>query len=694
MKAIIVASAVIAGIYALLLGAWFRACDHQACPDTLSLGVLPLRQTSRIYASDGSLLTEVGSERRTFLPLGEMSPILKDAFLVTEDRRFFRHDGVDYLRVFGAVAANVASWRLREGFSTVTMQLARNLWPETINGRDRTFTRKVREIQVAYRIEKNYTKERILELYLNQIPLGGEVYGVEPAAQAYFGKSARNLNVAEAALLAALPKGPTSYNPRHFPERAIARRNLIIGLLRDEGKLSPAEATSWQSSPLQLVPARTVKPLAPYFSEYVRQVVEARFGDQLKIGGLRVFTTLDPAVQRSAEQALENQLSAIERGRFGSYPRASYQAYLKARGAEENPGAAPYLQGMVIVQEAATGRIRAMVGGRDFETSKFNRATQARRQAGSAFKPFVFSAAVRMGDPLSRLIDDEPITVQSTTVGEPDWSPNNADYQFQGAITLREALYRSRNAATVRLGMDIGLNAVIAEAKRFGLTTPIRPYPSTLLGTSEVIPLELVSAYSAFANGGDRTTPRVIERVEDSQGNVLWETQTAWTSVMDPDQAWLLTNALRDVVRRGTAYSAVTGAGFRYPAGGKTGTSDDYADNWFIGFTSELVTGVWIGMDRRERIMQGAQGGKLAAPVWTTIMQEVYRHRAPPNDWLEPPGIVGATIDRSTGFLATAYCPEEVRTVEYYLSGTSPQQYCPIHSQPESVIHEAVSGER
>ncbi|MEO8199151.1 MAG: PBP1A family penicillin-binding protein [Gemmatimonadota bacterium] len=682
MKVVIAGSLVVAVAYAGLLGAWFRACRHDACPTTENLTIIPLRQTSTIYAADGSQIAELGAERRTFIALNEMAPILKSAFLVTEDRRFYRHHGVDYLRVLGAIGANISRGRLREGFSTITMQLARNLWPESIDGRERTMSRKVREIQVAYRIEKKYTKDRILELYLNQIPLGGQVFGVEPASREYFGKSASSLNVAEAALLAALPKGPTSYNPRRFPARAVARRNLILDLLRDDGQLTASEAASWKTYPLRLVPERIRSSTAPYFTEYVRQAVEQRMADQLRVGGLKIFTTLDPAIQRSSEHALEGQLASIERGRYGRYPRRSYQQYLASRDGGEEPEAAPYLQGMVLVQEAATGRVVAMVGGRDFETSKFNRATQAHRQAGSAFKPFVYSAAVRQGAPLSRLVDDEPISIQSDRVGEADWSPNNSDYQFQGAITLREALYRSRNAATVRLGMDIGLSSVIAEAKRFGLTTPIRPYPSTLLGTSEVIPMELVSAYSAFANGGERTLPRVIERIEDREGVVLWESHTERSSVMDPAQAWLLTNALRDVVRRGTAYGAVTGAGFRYPSGGKTGTSDDYADNWYIGFTSDYVTGVWIGMDRRERIMQGAQGGKLAAPVWTTIMEEVYQHHAPPTDWLEPPGIAAITIDRSTGFLATPDCPGELKITEYFLYGTEPQQYCPIHAAP------------
>jgi penicillin-binding protein 1A len=682
IKITLLACSGIALFYALVLGAWFRACSGDACPSTENLGELPLRQTSTILAADGSVLADVGAERRTFIPLDEMSPVLAQAFLAVEDRRFYRHHGVDYLRVIGAFGSNIAKGRLREGGSTITMQLARNLWPESIDGRSRTLTRKLREIQVALRIEKRYTKERILELYLNQIPLGGQVFGVEPASRIFFGKSASQLNVAEAALLAALPKGPTSYNPRRFPERALARRNLVIDLLQRQGHLTAEEAAGWKNQPMRLLPVRTDAPPAPYFVEYVRQVMERRFGEQLRVGGLKVYTTLDRSIQTAAESALAAQLDAIERGRYGRYPRASYRTYMRSRPEGANPGASPYLQGMVIVQEARSGRILAMVGGRDFASSKFNRATQSRRQAGSAFKPFVYSAAVRQGDPLSRLIDDEPITIQATRVGDPDWSPNNSDYAYQGAITIREALYRSRNAATVRLGMDIGLSAVIHEAKRFGLTTPLPQYPSIILGTAEVQPMELVSAYSAFPNGGERTTPTAILRVEDANGQVLWEPTVQRTRVMDEAHAWLMTNALRDVVRRGTAYGAVTGAGFPYPSAGKTGTSDDYADNWYIGFTADVVTGVWIGMDRRQAIMPGAQGGKLAAPIWTNVMRAVYEHRKAPEQWLTPPGISTMEIDRSTGFLFTPECPPEVRATEHYLFGTEPREYCPIHTLP------------
>ncbi len=675
---------VVAGVTVLSIlffAVWLRACRKGACPDPANLERLPLRETSRIYAADSSLLANVGYERRILVPLDSVAPIVRQAFLVTEDKRFYRHHGVDYLRVFGAVGSNIAHGGFREGFSTLTMQLARSLWPETLDRRDRTITRKIREIQVAWQIENHYTKPRILELYLNQVLLGPQIYGVEPAAREYFHKSAGELNVAEAALLAALPKAPTSYNPRRFPERALARRNLVIDLLRRNGDLTDAEASRWKRAPLGVARQDSSRIVAPYFVDYVRAVVEARFGEQLRVGGLRIYTTLDPQIQRDAEWALEQQLVAIERGRYGVYRRVSRAQYEKSEQKGPENSASPYLQGMVVVLDPRTGNILAMVGGRDWEDSKFNRVTQARRQAGSAFKPFVYSAAVRMGNPLSRIIDDEPITVASDRVDEPAWSPHNSDYDYQGPITLRQALYLSRNAATVRLGMDIGLNAVITEARRFGLTTPLKPYPSILLGTMEVVPLELVSAYGAFATLGERATPNAIVRVEDSEGKVLWEPLPQRTRVMNEDEAFIMTNALRDVVRRGTAYSAVAGAGFNVPAGGKTGTSDDYADAWFIGFTPDLIAGVWTGMDRRQEILPGAQGGRLAAPIWTAIMRQVYQHRDPPAEWAPPPGVVRAAIDRTTGFLFGPNCPPEELSYEYFLSGTEPLQFCPVHAE-------------
>jgi penicillin-binding protein 1A len=678
MRVLIAVASALAVGSPLLLAAWVGICRNGSCPNPAAVERLQQRSTSRIFAADGSLLASVGYEERDIIPLDSMAPILRQAFLVTEDRRFNRHNGVDYLRIFGALGTNLAHWSVREGFSTITMQLARSLWPETLDRRDRSIIRKMREMQVAWLIERRFTKSHILDLYLNQVLLGPQIYGVEPAARQYFGKSARDLNVAEAALLAALPKAPSSYNPRRFPDRAIARRNLVIDLLRKNGDLTGEEADQWKRVPLGLAPEDSSRIVAPYFVDYVRSIVGERFGDQLENGGLRIYTTLDPAIQGMAERALERQLVAIEKGRYGAYRRTTREQYLKAGHEGPENSASPYLQGMVLVLEPSTGRILAMVGGRDWDDSKFNRATQARRQAGSAFKPFVYSAALRRGFPLSQIVDDEAISIPSDRNDEPAWAPQNSDYAFQGAITLRQALYLSRNAATVRVGMDVGLGAVIYEARSFGITTPLRPYPSILLGAVDVIPLELVSAYGAFATLGVRAEPLAITRVEDSEGRVLWEPQPERTRVLDEGTAFLMNDALRDVVRRGTAYGAVTGAGFSVPAGGKTGTSDDYADAWFIGFTPDLVAGVWTGMDRRQAIFRGAQGGKLAAPIWTELMREVYKHRPVPAAWLPPYGVVRTAIDRATGFLFGPNCPQAELGYEYFLPGTEPVEFCPV----------------
>ncbi len=670
---------------ALGVGAWTRACAGAACPSIAGLNpdVFSPEQASKVYAADGRLITDFGLERRTVVPLDQMAGAVTAAFIVTEDKRFYGHRGVDYIRVVGAIKANLLAFRFAEGFSTITMQLARNLWPENISGRDRSLRRKIREAQVAFEIEQNYSKERILELYLNQIGLGNGAYGVEAASQRYFGKSVRDVNVAEAAMLAALPKAPSSYNPRRYPRRAVMRRNVVINLLRDDGYLTRQEAETWKAYPLILSSRSDFSDVAPYFVEYVRQVMDAQFGSGLYRQGLRIYTTIDLDMQQAAERSLATQLEAIESGRLGRYTHQTYADYLRKQGesgSTEARSMTPYLQGLAITIEAKTGYIRAMVGGRDFNDSKFNRAIQARRQPGSTFKPFVYSAAIRAGYPLSTVMVDEPLVVPYSDSTQQPWEPQNYDGKFDGPMTLRQALYQSVNIIAIKLGMELGPSSVIAEATRFGLTTRIPPYPSIYIGSAEVIPLELVAAYTAFANGGVRNAPIGILRVEDTRGDIVWESRPRSERVMEPEHAFLITDALKDVVSRGTANSAVRGGGFTLPAGGKTGTTNDYADVWFVGFTPDLVTGIWIGMDQRQRIMSNAQGGRLAAPAWTGMMREIYERRAAPRDWARPEGLTFDTIDRKTGYRFTPFCPAEDRYVESFIPGTEPQEHCPIHN--------------
>jgi penicillin-binding protein 1A len=672
-------------VLALAVGAWTRACAGEACPSIAGLGegMYNPEQASKVYAADGRLITDFGLERRTVVPLEQMAPAVHAAFIVTEDKRFYNHHGVDYIRVLGAIKANITAFRFAEGFSTITMQLARNLWPENISGRDRSLRRKIREAQVAFEIEKNYSKDRILELYLNQISLGNGAYGVEAASQRYFGKSVRDVNVAEGALLAALPKAPSSYNPRRYPRRAVMRRNVVINLLRDSGYLTEQEAEKWKAYPLLLSSRSDFSDVAPYFVEYVRQVMDAQFGSGLYRQGLRIYTTIDLDIQQAAERALAAQLEVIESGRLGRYTHQTYADYLRKQeesGSTEARNNTPYLQGLSVTIEAKTGYIRAMVGGRDFNDSKFNRAIQARRQPGSTFKPFVYSAAIRAGYPLSTVMVDEPLVVPYSDSTQEPWEPKNYDGNFDGAMTLRQALYQSVNIVAIKLGMELGPSAVISEATRFGISTRIPPYPSIYIGSAEVIPLELVGAYTAFANGGVRSAPVGILRVEDTKGNIVWQSRPRSERVMDPAHAFLITDALKDVVSRGTANAAVRGGGFTMAAGGKTGTTNDYADVWFVGFTPDLVTGIWIGMDQRQRIMSNAQGGRLAAPAWTNMMREIYERRAPPRDWPRPEGLTFDTIDRKTGYRFTPFCPAEDRYVESFIPGTEPKDHCPIHN--------------
>jgi penicillin-binding protein 1A len=659
-----------------------EACAGAACPSIAGLGLYDPDQASKVYAADGRLITDFGLQRRTVVPLGEISPAVLAAFLAVEDKRFYRHHGVDWIRMAGsflrAPGALLRGERVH-GWSTITMQLAGNLWPESINRRDRTLTRKIREMKVALEIERHYPKDKILELYLNQIDLGNRAFGVETAAQRYFGKSAKQLNVAEAALLAAIPRAPSRYNPRRNPDLAVGRRNLVIGLLREDGKLSPASAEAWKAYPLQLSSHSDYAGVGDYFVEYVRQQLEARFGADLYRAGLRIFTTLDLDLQLIAERALQTQLEAIESGKYGPFRHLTYREYRTRRGEDEAaPVMSPYLQGALVLMEVRTGYLRALVGGRDFEDSKFNRATQALRQAGSTFKPFVYSAAVRAGHPLSEIAEDAPLSVEMPE-GQPVWEPQNYDNKFEGPMSLQRALYRSRNTVAVRVGMRLGEEAIAGEAAAYGLSTRIPRVPSIHIGAADVYLLEMTAAYSAFANDGVRSLPLGILRVEDRAGNILWQTRPASAAVLDPEQNWIVLDALRDVVRRGTAFSAVAAQGFTIPAGGKTGTTNDGRDVWFMGFTPELVAGVWMGFDNPEKIMGDAQGGRLAAPAWTAMMKDIYTRRRAPADWAVPEGLILEQIDEETGYRATPFCPLASVKLEYFIPGTEPVEFCPRH---------------
>jgi penicillin-binding protein 1A len=658
------------GVYAT----WALICRGNQCPSIESLAEYTPHQTSKLYAADGRFIAELGLERRTLVKIDEIPKIVQEAFVSTEDKRFYQHAGIDWHRAVSVVIRSPIHG-YSQGFSTITMQLARNVFPEQIS-REKSIIRKVKEAKVARAIEAKYDKKKILELYLNQIDLGHGAYGVETASQRYFGKSVRDLNLAEAATLAALPKAPARYNPVRFPERAIQRRNTVIELMRQNGYINDADASRAKAYPLQLANKSVTGETAPYFVEWVRQQLDAQFGKQLYEQGLKVYTTLDLDMQGAAERSLEHQAKAIEGGRFGPYNHETYEHYIAHREGDEGSGSSPYLQGAFLALDPRNGAVRVMIGGRDFDDSKFNRSVQALRQPGSTFKPIVYSAAIQNGRPPSYLVNDSPLVLQ--VPGQPEWAPQNYDLKFLGQIPLRQSLYLSRNVSTVRLGMELGEQTVINEARNFGITTPIPPYPSIHIGAADVYPIELISAYSAFANLGVRATPNAIIRVENQKGEILWQPTPTRTQVLSPEEAWIMVDMMKDVIRRGSA-AGVWESGFHLPAGGKTGTTNDGTNVWFVGYTADLIAGVWYGLDRPAKIKDNAQGGVLAAPAWTAFMTEVYRRKPSPPDWPRPLSIVTREIDISSGLLQTPYCPRNLVTSEFYISGTEPTRDCDKH---------------
>ncbi|MBI1966470.1 MAG: PBP1A family penicillin-binding protein [Gemmatimonadetes bacterium] len=667
----------------LAYGSWTRVCAAERCPSISRLigEHSGPQQNSKVYAADGRLISELGAERRTVLSLSEIPLSVRQAFIATEDKRFYSHHGIDYLRILGALKADIQALRWAQGFSTITMQLARNVFPDQIS-REKKVTRKLKEARVAVELERTFPKDTILELYLNQINLGPGAYGVEAAAQIFFGKSARDLNVAEGATLAAQAKAPGIYNPRTHPDRAVRRRNVVLNLMRDQGHITPEAAELWKAYPLVLTSRRTsYGDVAPYFVEEIRKQLEGRYGRDLYEGGLRIYSTLDLDMQEAAERALQAQLDAIEAGVYGAPTgRVTYREFQEAGRSSGDQGFTPYLQGALVAMDARTGAVLALIGGRDFDDSKFNRATQAIRPPGSTFKPFVYAAAVEAGHPVTEILDDSPLNPPVMQLDSTLWEPKDYDDTTLGFIPMRRSLYESRNLSTIKLGMALGEQAVIGEARRFGITTPIPPYPAIHIGAKGVYPIELIAAYSAFATLGTRAVPQLILRVEDRQGNILWQPVQRREQVMDPAHAWLILDMLRDVVRRGTGYGAVWRAGFTIPSGGKTGTTDDYTDAWYVGFTPEIVAGIWLGYDFQQRIMGNAGGGRIVAPAWTAFMRDVYDRRPAPADWPRPDSLIFRQVDRTTGFLATPFCPLEVLHVDWFYPGTEPTQYCPVHA--------------
>src|SRR5688572_12793808 len=563
---------VLAGFAVLMLvagGVLWQRCGISGCPDVDKLrGYMP-DEASVIVDHSGVEIGKLFVERRTVVALDSLPKYLPAAFIAMEDRRFWDHNGVDWRRVFGAAWKNIKELGIEEGSSTITMQLARNVFPENLPANQKTIWRKIGEARVAREIEKQFSKEDILQMYLNQIYFGQGAWGIEAAAQEYFGKPSAKLTLSEAAILAALPRAPSKLNPRTNRDLALEGRKLVLERMVEEEMISTAEAEEATNTKLRLRHGKlkTNDP-APYFVEAVRNILEHELGDAIYSDGYKIYTTLDGELQRTLEQELSKQLNAIERGAYGGFRHQTFAA-ARADTTDEESGT-KYLQAAAIFMDTRSGDIRALIGGRNYEDSEFNRALQAKRQPGSAFKPFVYAAAFDQGySPTHRLMD-RPLRLVLDRRNV--WEPKNYDGTYADVVTMRQALTQSRNVPTVRLATEIGISRVIDMARQMGLSGRIPAVPSVVLGSAEVTPIEMTSAFAAFANLGDRPDPRFVTQVTDRNGNVVWSSQPTRQRVIEPTTAFLTTSLMQDVVDRGTA-TAVRAVGYSDPAAGKTGTT-------------------------------------------------------------------------------------------------------------------------
>lgn len=603
---------------------------------------------------------------RKLVTLDDVPPLLVWAILDTEDQRFFQHHGIDWYGIARAIYVNLRTGRVVQGGSTLTQQLMKNFFLQD----ERTLRRKLHEAAMALIVERRFSKQEILEHYLNEIYLGQRgaqaIHGVYEAAQFYFGKTPAQLTLGEMAMIAGLIRGPGYYSPFRNLERARKRRDYVLERMFQAGHIDEGTLERARQEPLMVLPVRSRGKDAPYFADFVRQQLVSLYpAELLATEGLRIYTTLDMHLQRLAEEAVERGLERLEQ----RYPR------LRADNEEQR------VQACLLAIEPHTGFVRAMAGGRDYRTSQFNRCTQALRQPGSVFKPIVYAAVLEATRdspapilPTTR-VEDEPF------VWEYDgraWSPANYGNRYLGLVTVREALEQSLNAATARLAHQVGIQPILDLAEDLGLRSFLPRVPSVILGAGEVTPFEVAQAFATLANGGIRPEPLAIRRVLDRSGVALERKSIELQSVLPADTAFLVTHMLRGVLDRGTARAARSW-GFRLPAAGKTGTTNDYKDAWFVGYTPTLLTVVWVGFDAEREL--GLSGAQAALPLWVDFMRRATAGQ-PPLDFEPPPGVQVVRIDPLSGGLATPACPEVLD--EAFYTGLAPTEPCPLHAEPPS----------
>jgi penicillin-binding protein 1A len=679
--------------------------------------------STKVYSIDGEVLDRFFVKNRAQITLDELPPHITEALLATEDKNFYSHWGVDLPRFARAMVKNVATLQLREGASTITQQLARNLY-DLKGARESLFakvTRKIREFVTAVQIERNYTKDEILEMYLSVAYFGRSAYGIGTAAQTYFGKNVQDLTKPEAAVLIGLLRGPAVYDPFNHPDRALSRRNTVLSQMVKYEYMKEEEFAKLKEFPLGVNPADADYPtgIAPHFVEWVRQMLIEKaeeYGFDIYRDGLSVYTTLDSRMQRYANRAVEAHLKEYQPAfskawEWDRHPDILQQAVTQAvrtsdryrlldrKGQDSLFRALSRNRAFVDSIRTVTGRIEvgfvaldhkngnvlAMVGGSNFKNFKYglNHVTQIQRQPGSAFKPFVYTVAIDNGYPPSFEILNQPITL--VMANGKRWAPNNFDGTFGGKSTLREALAQSINLVAIRTIMEIApVKQVIEYARRMGIRSELPPYESLAIGTGEVQPMEIISAYGIYANEGVAVDPIAILRIEDKFGNIIEENQPKRREVLSKETSYLMTSMLEGNVNEGSGIRVRNY--FGGPAAGKTGTTQEFADAWFIGFTPAITAGVWVGFDNKSVHFTNndGQGGRAAAPIWGMFMHDVYADQSigmPMDYFVMPDGIERDTICVESKKKATPYCPE---VTEEIFNRAYPPGECPLHTSPQS----------
>jgi len=647
-------------------------------PPLSELTHFDMKVGSEVYDTNDELIHIFSVERRQLTNLNELPDFLIDGLIAVEDNNFYQHWGMDLFGFVRAVVANIKTLSFSQGGSTITQQLARNMFLTL----DKQIPRKIKELLLAVQIEKHYSKQEILEYYFNKAAFGPGLYGIEIAASKYFGKEAKDLNIAEAALLIGMPQLPSGYYPFRYPQRALNRRNFVLKRMLQENVITKQQYTEAVNSKIELHEPEINHGAADYFLEHIRKKLERKYGTtQLFTGGLKIYTTLDMQLQQYADSIMNAQLTKLEN-------RNDYEVKYADFPVDTVNIATDYVQGGIFSIEPQTGYVKVMIGGRNFNHSKLNRMTQSRRQPGSAFKPILYTAALDNGYTPATVIQDEPVSfIQSDTLF---WKPHNYSNRYFGYTRLREGLKKSRNIYAAKLIYDLGPEKVTDYARRFGITTPIPPVYSLAAGSLDLIPYELITAYTTFPNNGERVRPIFIRRVEDSQGNILESAEIEKIRVVDESVAYIMTTLLQSVVDEGTgrgvrwqpAVGKHSSISYKWTAAGKTGTTNDFRDAWFIGFHRKLVTGIWVGFDDSRTLGKSQSGAVAALPAWPFIMKKAIYLESPKNNrgkpivdasqykFEKPDEVVTVEVSKETGLLPKSEYEKTIK--EYFVPGTEP----------------------